>query len=125
MAIILRKDFQRIRALVKRRMRKGRIQAELEAARRVERVVDALCDKIDFYDGDDENESETAEIIEAVLKEWGNSREGLGENEIIWYFQQVTVAGALRVMVEKGEVETKYDSYGRMSYRKQTLGAYE
>lgn len=119
-SIILRKDFQRIRTRVRNRVRRGRICAELEEARRIERVVDALDGKIDFYNGN-ESESEIAEILQAILAEW---RE-LTEDEIVWRFRQVVVAGALRIMVEKREVETSCDSYGRMMYRMKELGTYK
>lgn len=114
-AIVLRKDFQRIRARVKSRIRAGKIRAQIQETRRVDQVVDALCDKIDFYNGY-ESESEVAEILQAILREWDDGK-GLGENEMVWYFRQVVITGVLRVMAEKGEVETRRDSYGRVSYR--------
>lgn len=115
-AIILRKDFQRIRMRVKSRIRKGKIQAELEEACRVERVIDELRDDVDFYNWNKSRKQDTRLIIAAIIKEWGSDRY-MVEDEIVRRFGHVLTVGTIRIMQERGEIEMECDSYGRKRYR--------
>jgi len=115
-AIILRKDFQRIRKQVMARIRRGKIRAETEEDQRTTKVVDALLDdKVDFYTWNENETDDTEKIVLAIVKEWG--REGISEDEVVRRFMHVLTEGALRVMLIRGEVITRHDSYGRTYYR--------
>lgn len=97
------------------RIRKGKIFAQLEEDRRLDKVVEALEGKVDFGNWNG-SENETAEIVVAIIKEWGHN-EGMSIDEVTRRFHQVLIAGILQVAQQRGELEMACDSYGRRFYR--------
>lgn len=115
-SIILRKDFQRIRWKILKRIRKGKIRAEKEDFRRIDKVIASLqADGVNVWDWDEDKNEDIAKIMVAVLKEWGG-KGGMTTTEVAHYFDRLACSAALHLGEKQGWMKVDYDSYGRKRY---------
>jgi len=112
-AIILRKDFRRIRNRCKEWIRTGTRRAQLEEQRKTDEVIEALLNNgITVWTWNGKNEEKTTQIIKAILKMWP----GITIDEICWRFHHIIIVAALDFLIQQGDIQEKYDSYGRKKY---------
>lgn len=116
--IILRSQTLKWRKQWKDRQRRWNRKWEAQQDRLLDQVILKLKNQIDFchWTWDDRNSPKLALIMETVMTKFCG-KNGMSINRLTYLVGLTITAGTMYEMKQRGQLESKHDSYGRRTFR--------